>query len=75
MTLYAFKGPGRVFGFSTNPQGANLPKNFPWEPFKTIELDRGVEVPGVHIDECLDDVERYGFHLTEAHRRITDAYV
>jgi hypothetical protein len=33
---------------------------------------RGVITPGgVDVTECLDDIEKYGFHLTDAHKRIT----
>jgi len=38
-------------------------------------MTRGVPVPGVDVGECLDDIERHGFHLTDAHMRITDRYV
>jgi hypothetical protein len=24
------------------------------------------------VNECLDDIEKFGFHLTDAHVRITD---
>jgi len=37
-------------------------------------MTRGVPVPGVDVGECLDDIERHGFHLTDAHMRITDRY-
>jgi hypothetical protein len=26
---------------------------------------------GVNVNECLDDIEKHGFHLTDAHVRIT----
>ncbi|MGA7386183.1 MAG: hypothetical protein WBW81_16250, partial [Methylocella sp.] len=30
---------------------------------------------GVNTDECIDDIEKYGFHLTDAHIRITERVV
>jgi hypothetical protein len=37
---------------------------------------RGVATPGgVDVTECLDDIETYGFHLTDAHKRITEQAV
>ena len=73
MLLYIFRGPGRVFGVTADAKGANLPSQFaPWNPFKSIELNRaGEPTPGVNTDECLDDIEKYGFHITDAHVRIT----
>jgi hypothetical protein len=39
----------------------------------TLEMNKGVATPGgVSTDECLDDIERYGYHLTDAHVRITE---
>jgi hypothetical protein len=77
MKIHIFRGPGRVFGFTEDAAGANLPPRFaPWNPFKSISLSRESEpVAGVNTDECLDDIERFGFHITDAHVRITDAAV
>jgi hypothetical protein len=77
MYLHVFKGPGRVFGVTEDAAGGNLPSRFaPWTVFKSIELKRGGEsVPGVNTAECLDDIEKYGFHITDAHIRITDDVV
>ncbi len=73
MQIHIFRGPGRVFGFTTDAAGANLPQNYaPWSAFKTIELRRGERTPGVDSDECLDDIEVYGVHITDAHVRITE---
>ncbi len=45
----------------------------PWNPFKSITLTRdGESTPGLDTRECLDDIEKYGFHLTDAHVRITE---
>jgi len=71
--VHTFKGLGRVFGFTKDATGANLPPQFgPWNSFKTINFSRGEPTPGVNTNDCLDDLEKYGFHLTDAHVRITD---
>lgn len=76
MQIHVFRGPGRVFACTTESTGANLPAEFaPWSPFKTIDLVRGVPTPGLRTDECLDDIEKYGIHVTDAHVRITDKFV
>ena len=74
MLVHIFRGPGRVFGFTSDARGENLPARFaPWSAFKAIELERGgPPTPGVNGEECLDDIEKYGFHVTDAHERITD---
>jgi hypothetical protein len=72
MQVRAFRGQGRIFGFTRTGAGENLPPQYgPWAAFKTLELARGVAQPGVNVDECLDDIEAFGFHLTDAHVRIT----
>jgi hypothetical protein len=35
-------------------------------------MSKGEAVPGVNAAECLDDIERFGYHLTDAHVRITE---
>ncbi len=71
--VHLFRGVGRVFGCTEDASGANLPAQFgPWAAFKTIGLERGVSTPGIDADECLDDLDQHGFHLTEAHVRITE---
>ena len=74
MQVYILRGPGRDFGFTENEAGANLPSRYaPWTHFKTVEVNRGVPTPGgLSTDACLDDIERYGYHLTDAHVRITE---
>ena len=74
MQIHIFRGPGRVFGFTSDAAGANLPSKFaPWSVFKSMELSRdGEPTPGVNTNECLDDIDRYGFHITDAHIRITE---
>ncbi len=77
MRVHIFRGTGRVFGFTENATGANLPSQYgPWGAFKTLDLDRsGEPTPGVGTKECLDDIEKYGFHITDAHVRITEDVV
>ena len=74
MEVHIFRGPGRVFGFTEAASGDNLPSQFgPWNTFKTITLTReGGPTPGVNTAECLDDIEKHGFHITDAHVRVTD---
>jgi hypothetical protein len=73
MMVHIFRGPGRVFGFTTDESGTNLPEQFaPWASFKSVTLNRSVPTPGVDANDCLDDIENHGFHLTDAHIRITD---
>jgi hypothetical protein len=75
MLVHIFRGPGRVFGCTEDVTGANLPSRFaPWSSFKSIELSRdGAPTPGIDAVECLDDIEKHGFHITDAHVRITES--
>jgi hypothetical protein len=77
MQVHFFRGPGRVFGATGDIIGSNLPSQLsPWSAFKTVSLSReGEPTPGVDADECLDDIEKYGFHITDAHVRITDRFI
>ena len=73
MQVHIFRGLGRVFGFTPDGTGANLPKQYgAWNTFKVLDMIRGQAQPGVNVDECLDDIEKHGFHLTDAHVRITE---
>ena len=73
MQVHIFRAEGRVFGFTQDNGGANLPAKYgAWAAFKTLDMIKGVPQPGVNVDECLDDIERYGFHITDAHVRITE---
>jgi len=73
LLIHLFRGPGRIFAASTLEDGSNLPANFgPWSSFKSLELEPGTSQPGIDVDECLADVRAHGFHLTDAHVRITD---
>lgn len=65
-----------MFGFTQAATGDNLPPKFaPWSPFKAIELKDGVPTPGGNTADCLEDIEKYGFHITDAHVRITESVV
>ena len=77
MQIHIFRGPSRVLGFTEDATGAHLPSQFaPGSAFKLVELNReGERTPGVDTNECLDDVEEYGFHITDAHVRITETAV
>ncbi|MBT2117327.1 hypothetical protein KK141_02445 [Dyella sp. LX-66] len=76
MLVHVFRGPGRVFGVTADATGANLPAQFaPWNALKSAELERERAMPGIDSGECLDDIVRYGFHITDAHVRITDQVI
>jgi hypothetical protein len=77
MLVHIFRGPGRVFGCTNDATGANLPAQYrPWSSFKSLDLSRdGEPTAGVNASECLDDIEKYGFHITDAHVRITENLV
>lgn len=75
MQVHIFRGTGRVFGVTGDDSGTNLPTQYgPWSPFKTLDMNRGEE-PRAAIDtnECLNDIEKHGFYLTDAHVRITES--
>jgi hypothetical protein len=76
MQVHVFKGAGRVFAVTEDAAGGNLPQRLgPWQPFKSVDLERGRAQPGLEVDECLDDIARYGLHVTDAHVRITPSVV
>jgi len=77
MRVHSFRGTGRVFGFTEHATGANLPSQYgTWITCKTLDLNRGGEpTAGVDTNECLDDIEKHGFHITDAHVRITESVV
>ena len=76
MQVHIYRATGRVFGCTADETGSNLPSQIGlWQAFKTIELEKGGhEVPGIDGDECLSDIETYGFHITDAHVRVTETY-
>ncbi len=70
-TVHVLRGQDRVFGFTRDEQGTNLPRQYgPWTAFKTIELHHDESYQGVDVSVCLDDISKHGFHLTAAHKRI-----
>ncbi|WP_133175370.1 hypothetical protein [Sphingomonas oleivorans] len=76
MQVYIFRGPGRVFGFTRAEDAANLPESRgPWTPFKSTEMHRDEPHAGVDVNSCLHDIDEHGFHLTDAHERITHLVV
>lgn len=77
MRVHIFGGPGRVFGCTEDATGANLPPRFaPWTTFKSIEVSRdGEPQPGLNTNECLDDIAKHGFYITDAHVRITESVI
>jgi hypothetical protein len=49
-------------------------RNSPWTAYKSIDLSRdGEPRAGVNAHECLEDIEKHGFHITDAHVRITES--
>jgi hypothetical protein len=75
MQVHIFRGTGRVFAF-TERGVDGLPERYaPWTPFKTIEVVRGQPQQSFNVDDCLDDIARYGIHVTDAHVRITEQAV
>jgi len=71
MIVHTFRGPGRVFGFTTQADGGNLPAAYaPWTAFKTIEIHPDEPHAGVDPNACLADIEVHGFHVTDAHVRL-----
>lgn len=76
MLVHIFRGPGRVFGVTEDKAGANLPAQFaPWAYFKSAPLDCERPMPGIDSRECMDDIAAHGFHITNAHVRITDQLI
>jgi hypothetical protein len=73
MQVHIFRGPGRIFGFTAQNDGSNLPAQYaPWAAFRTLDVARGTHQVSFDVNECLDDIEKHGFHLTDAHVRVTE---
>ena len=73
MQVHIFRGEGRVFAFTLDSDGSSLPaKHGRWSAFKSVDLVRGQTRPGVNVEQCLDDIEQHGLHVTDAHIRITE---
>jgi hypothetical protein len=76
MLVRLFRGTGRVFAVTREATQERLPAQLgPWTAVKTVELTRGEATPGVETDVCLDDIEKYGVHITDAHLRITESVI
>lgn len=78
MLVHIFRGAGRVFGCTEDANGTNLPSQYgPWTAFKgALDLNRdGEPTPGLNTSECLDDIQQFGLHVTDAHIRITERVV
>ena len=76
MLVHVFRGTGRVFAVTEDANGANLPSQYgPWTPFKTLDLNRDEPTLGLNTNECLDDIQKYGLHVTDSHIRITERVV
>jgi hypothetical protein len=76
MLVEVFRGTGRIFAVIETGGVDRLPERYgPWMHFKAIELIRGQTQPGLNVEECLDDIERHGIHVTDAHVRITEQAV
>ena len=72
MQVNIFRGTGRVFGFTADADGKNLPAQYgPWTAFKSLKMYPDEPQGGVDVNACLADIEAYGLHLTDAHVRIT----
>ncbi len=67
MQVHIFRAEGRIFAVTENGQGENLPTKYgSWAHFKAVDMYKGVPMPGVNVDECLDDIARFGI---SHHRR------
>lgn len=72
MQVHIFRGSGRVFGVTANVGGENLPAQYgPWTAFKSLDMYADEPQGGVDVNACLADIDTHGFHLTDAHVRIT----
>jgi len=73
MLVYIFRGLGSVFAVTESADGQNLPTRWaPWNSFKSLEMVKGAPQLGIDVDECLEDIAKHGFYLTDAHVRITE---
>jgi hypothetical protein len=73
MRAHLFRDPGRIFAVTTDSTGLKLPKKYaPWTALKTVELEKDILTPGLDVNECLQDLENYDVHITDAHIHITE---
>ena len=76
MQVHTFRGPGRIFGFTTDETGANLPEKYaPWTPFSSvIDMHRdAAPTPGSTLTIVCPTSRLKGFHLTDGHIRISES--
>ena len=65
MKVHVFSGRSRVYGFTTDATGGNLPERHgPWTRFKDIKMKRD-DPPRISVDTntALDDIRDHGYHL------------
>ena len=73
MQVHIFRGTGRVSPSPHMQAGGDLPTQYgPWTAFKSVKMHPDEPQGGVDVNACLADIDAHGFHLTDAHRRITD---
>jgi hypothetical protein len=74
MEIHVFSGKDWAFGFTKDRSGSNLPADYrPWVFHKSLELNSGDEPRSlVSSEECLNDIHKYGFHITASRVRITE---
>jgi hypothetical protein len=73
MQVEVYRGAGRIFAFVEAEAEETLPLRYaPWTPFRTVTMVRGRSEQGVDVDDCLNDIEEYGIHVTDAQVRITE---
>jgi hypothetical protein len=60
--VHVLRGQDRVFGFTLDEQGTNLPRQYgPWTAFKTIELYHDEPYQGVDVTICWTTSASMGF--------------
>lgn len=68
MLVHIFKNQKGQHAFTDDATGSKLPQALgPWAFVKSIDMNRG-EQPraGVNTDDCLDDIDNKGYHLSNA---------
>lgn len=75
MYVYVFKGADRIMGFTAEVSGRKLPRaRGPWELITRLVMSKDDQPrPVVNTNECFEDIEMHGFHITDNYRRITDS--
>jgi len=67
MEVFVFTGVG-ASGFTQDKTGANLPAQYgPWTFRNSVVMNAGEgQRIGVNTEQCLADIQRHGFHVTDA---------